>query len=70
MARGPRHATTRWRDQVSCRRGEHRYGLATEAGGGIVRRICLACGTLSIDLTGVEPTRTDGFQNNRDGLKR
>ena len=70
MAKAPRHATNRWRDQASCRRGQHRYGRASEASGGIVRRTCVACGALSIDLTGVEPTRIDGFQNDRGGPKR
>lgn len=65
MPRGPRHATTRRRDLERCRNGSHRYGKGIEAGGGVVRRTCLACGSLSIDLTGVEPSRADAFTGER-----
>lgn len=36
----------------SCRRGRHRYGAPGQIGGGILRQVCLACGSVSIDLTG------------------
>lgn len=34
----------------SCRRGSHRYEGAQQVGGGIRRRVCVACGSVSIDL--------------------
>lgn len=39
---------------ASCRKGEHRYGGAQGVGGGITRRVCLACGEVTIDLRGAE----------------
>lgn len=36
----------------SCRRGRHWYGEAVNVGGGITRQVCLACGAVTIDLTG------------------
>lgn len=69
MPRGPRHATTRRRDLELCRTGQHRFGKGIEAGGGIIRRTCLTCGALSIDLTGVEPSRPDGFLSERASHK-
>jgi hypothetical protein len=36
-----------------CKRGQHRYGEGQSIGGGIVRQICVVCGAVSIDLTGV-----------------
>ncbi len=36
----------------SCRKGRHWYGDPVSVGGGIARQICLACGAVSIDLTG------------------
>jgi hypothetical protein len=35
----------------SCRKGEHRFGNLRSVGGGILRRVCLACGSVSIELT-------------------
>jgi hypothetical protein len=35
----------------SCRRGSHRYGTPLSIGAGILRRVCLACGSVSIDVT-------------------
>jgi hypothetical protein len=37
-----------------CRSGVHRYGGRSTVGGGILRRVCLACGAISIDLTAIE----------------
>lgn len=39
---------------AGCRRGEHRYGAHQSVGGGITRRVCMACGEVSIDLRGAE----------------
>jgi hypothetical protein len=38
-----------------CKKGHHRYGEGQSIGGGILRQICVICGAVSIDLTGVEP---------------
>jgi hypothetical protein len=35
----------------SCRRGDHRLGNPQNVGAGILRRVCLACGSVSIELT-------------------
>jgi len=70
MPRGPRHTTSRRRALAQCRDGRHRFGKGVEAGGGVVRRTCLACGSLSIDLTGVEPSRADGFAGERTSHSR
>ena len=43
----------------------HRFMPGTEAGGGIVRRTCRHCGTLSIDLTGVATSRLLEFTIDR-----
>ncbi len=37
-----------------CRSGYHRYGKRRVIGGGIYRRVCLACGTITIDLTALD----------------
>lgn len=39
------------RTQPDCRAGRHRYGPPQPIGGGILRRLCPSCGTVSIDLT-------------------
>lgn len=36
----------------SCRKGRHWYGESVSVGGGITRQVCLACGAVTIDLTG------------------
>jgi hypothetical protein len=36
----------------SCKKGRHRYGDSKNVGGGIARQVCVACGAVSIDLTG------------------
>lgn len=40
--------------RIECRQEHHRFGSAQPVGGGIVRRICDACGSISIDLTEVD----------------
>ncbi len=37
--------------RVDCNMGRHRYGSSQSVGGGIERRVCLACAAVSIDLT-------------------
>ncbi|MGQ0849175.1 MAG: hypothetical protein ACT4OP_08680 [Actinomycetota bacterium] len=61
MTKARRKLLSRRRGMAGCRQGQHRLGPGTEAGGGIVRRNCLYCGVLSIDLTGVGPSRPDAF---------
>ncbi|HET9203715.1 MAG TPA: hypothetical protein VFP67_11315 [Acidimicrobiia bacterium] len=39
----------------SCRRGSHRFDTPQNVGAGIVRRVCVACGSVSIDLTARGP---------------
>jgi hypothetical protein len=49
---------SRRRAANDCRSGKHRFGSGQALAGGIMRQICTACGTVSIDLTsadGVEP---------------
>jgi hypothetical protein len=43
-----------------CKKGQHRYGEGQSIGGGILRQICVTCGAVSIDLTGVEPASEVG----------
>jgi len=40
--------------RLRCRADEHRFGSPQPIGGGIVRRVCLACSMVSIDLTASE----------------
>ncbi|HJQ94874.1 MAG TPA: hypothetical protein VJ935_04105 [Acidimicrobiia bacterium] len=68
MPRVPRHTASRRRALAACREGRHRYGPGTEAGGGIIRRVCRFCGALSVDLTGVTASRKDGFTLERHNL--
>jgi hypothetical protein len=42
--------------RTDCRAGRHRYGSGQQVGGGIVRRVCAACGAVSIDLTAADET--------------
>lgn len=37
-----------------CQVGKHRYGSPQPIGAGILRRVCTACFTVSIDLTAIE----------------
>lgn len=60
-----RRIITRRRAISDCRAGHHRFGPGNEAGGGIIRRICRHCGILSIDLTGVAPSRLPDFNHDR-----
>lgn len=53
-----RRKLSRRRVLIDCRIGHHRFGPSNEAGGGIVRRTCRHCGSLSIDLTAVETSKT------------
>jgi hypothetical protein len=52
----------------SCRRGRHWYGDPVHIGGGITRQVCLACGAVSIDITGASETEAadDGSDRHRD----
>jgi hypothetical protein len=40
--------------RVDCQLGRHRFGSSQEIGGGIVRRVCHACSSITIDLTAVQ----------------
>jgi hypothetical protein len=40
--------------KVDCQVGRHRFGSLQTVGGGIVRRVCTACSSITIDLTGVQ----------------
>ncbi len=52
----------------SCRRGRHRYGTPQQVGAGIMRQVCLACGSVTIDITGV--AEMDGDVNVANRLER
>jgi hypothetical protein len=65
MRQGTRHSMSRRRALNNCRQGQHRFGPGAEAGGGVIRRRCIHCGILSIDLTGVAPSRASGFSEER-----
>lgn len=49
----------------SCRRGRHHYGTPQQVGGGILRQVCLACGSVTIDLTGEAEVEDDAIVANR-----
>ncbi|MGH8871603.1 MAG: hypothetical protein ACRDWS_06495 [Acidimicrobiia bacterium] len=51
--------TSLFHRKFSCRRGRHRFGVGQQVGGGIIRRVCVACGSVTIDLTGVTDTEDD-----------
>jgi hypothetical protein len=51
----------------SCRRGRHRYGSAQHVGGGILRQVCLACGSVTIDLTNTIGLDETGVANHLEG---
>lgn len=40
--------------RAACRKGRHHYGESQRIGAGILRRVCAACGEVTIDLTGVD----------------
>lgn len=46
-----REDAPRIHNRLLCRRGRHLYGKAQQVGGGIVRQVCTACGSVTIDLT-------------------
>lgn len=50
---------------AQCRRERHRYGSPQQIGGGILRRICFACGMVSIDLTGATDHGAPGLFSGR-----
>ena len=52
-----RHSRVRRKALASCKEGTHRFGSGSHIGGGILRRICDACGAISIDLTAAEDSR-------------
>ncbi|HVR32708.1 MAG TPA: hypothetical protein VMS74_08360 [Acidimicrobiia bacterium] len=58
-----RHVSTRKRRNArpkgECRNG-HTYSRGQEIGGGILRFVCLACGGVSIDVTGADLPSTGG----------
>ena len=64
MARN-RTKSSRHQAEVDCRVGHHRFGPSTEAAGGILRRTCLDCGSLSIDLTTLESRTAGTFTSER-----
>lgn len=55
LRRMPRHRAPRVprRPRGSCRTG-HLYGTGQNVGGGILRYLCSICGSVSIDITGVD----------------
>lgn len=55
----------RRRAMADCRNQKHRYGSAQEIGGGILRRVCVVCGAVSIDLTAVEDPLAVGLFGER-----
>lgn len=44
----------------ACQDDRHRYGPPQPIGGGILRRLCLACGAVSIDLTEADEPAASG----------
>ncbi len=54
----------------SCRKGRHWYGDPVSVGGGIARQICLACGAVSIDLTGATDEDDVGHTVDEDSSTR
>jgi hypothetical protein len=43
----------------NCRAGRHVYGPAQHVGGGLIRRICIRCDAVSIDLTAADEPAGD-----------
>jgi hypothetical protein len=39
---------------ADCRKGRHDYGEGQHIGAGIMRRVCLTCAYVTIDLSGAE----------------
>ena len=48
-----------------CRRGRHRYGTPQQVGGGILRQVCLACGSVTIDISSAADMDADVKVANR-----
>lgn len=42
----------------ACKRGKHLYGEAQNVGAGIVRRVCVRCAEVTIDLTQSDELKT------------
>ncbi len=42
---------TERRRRANCRKGRHDFGENQHVGGGIIRRVCDVCGSVTIDLT-------------------
>jgi len=61
--------TTRRRRKarVQCRQEHHRFGSAQPVGGGIVRRVCNACGSVSIDLSEIDDAHLPALFQERMG---
>ena len=51
----------------SCRRGRHRYGSVQHVGGGILRQVCLACGSVTIDLSDAAGVDDAAVANHLEG---
>lgn len=56
----------------SCKKGRHRYGDSQKVGGGIARQVCVACGAVTIDLTGATDLLNEQQQEtpSLNGLER
>lgn len=44
--------------RAACRKGRHYYGEPQKIGAGILRRVCEACGEVTIDLTNADELTT------------
>lgn len=60
---------SRRKAKANCRAEQHRFGSGQVIGGGILRRVCSACGAVSIDLTSVEDPVTIGAFRDRESLR-
>lgn len=52
---------------AECKAGMHRFGEAQQAGPGILRRICVHCSHVSIDLTAQDPMPELSLFTDRSG---
>ena len=55
------------RHPAECRADAHRFGEAQQAGPGILRRICVHCSHVSIDLTAQDPLPEPSLFTDRPG---
>ena len=55
------------RSNVDCRADVHRFGEAQLVGPGIIRRICVHCSSVSIDLTSDDAAPEPGLFSERAG---